>query len=77
MEFTGFFLFLLVEHTHVETVIDDEGIGFDTIHNEDIASNGAMCSDSRFTAKDCCSWVDRDMILNRGMPFDSCKLLTS
>ena len=77
MKVAGFFLFLLIQYAHVQSIIDDEGIRFDTIHDEYIAANGAMGSDGRFAAKNCCSWVDRDMIFNRGMPFDSRKLLAS
>ena len=57
--FVGF-----AQDAHVEAVVDDEGVGRDAVHDEDVAADGAAAADDGFAAEDGRAGIDRDVVLD-------------
>lgn len=66
-----------VEDAHIEAVVNDEGVGLDAVHDEDVAADGAVGADDGFAAEDGGAGIDGDVVFDGGVAFFAAQLLAT
>ena len=71
------FLFALVQHAHVEAVVNDQRLRRDAVHEEHVAANRAAGADDGLAAENRRAGINRHAVLDGRMPFLAAQLLAA
>jgi len=69
--------FPLSFHDHVAVLVKNEGVRWNTVHEEDIAADRGVCADDGFAANDSGVGVDRDVVFESGVAAGAAEVLAT